>query len=161
MVPPASPPASAPAPRVARTTAHATRAGAPGPDALTAAQLLKFADKALADGNAVAAREWVRRALASRPTAHERAQADLYQAESLLVERRPLEAVRAFRDIAHANAGRPEGEHAAYMVGEVLFERGERADADAALRGYLARYPGGRFQREAEEKLAELTPSDE
>jgi hypothetical protein len=154
--PPAPPPAEAPvieplpSPEVqkARVTLPVRRA--------SVGELLARGRAALAAGDAAAARGFIERALAAGPSDSEAPAAELLQADALLVARRPDEAVAAYRRVARRRARAPEGETAAFAVGQLLFERGSQAEAGAALYDYLARYPQGRFVREARERLAQI-----
>lgn len=172
---PVAPPASASAPPVRRAPSAAPiaaavvpstmarpRAAAPAPKEATARsprRLLENARSALGDGNAPAAREWLREAMMAGPSGHEQAVADLDWAESFLVERQTNQAIAAYRGVASRHAGEAEGETAAFTVGQLQFERGDHAEAATALRAYLSRYPHGRFTREAEDRLAQLRPA--
>jgi hypothetical protein len=120
------------------------------------AELLARGRAALATGDARAARGFIDRALAAGPSDSEAPAAELLQADALLVARRPDDAVAAYRRVARRRARAPEGETAAFAVGQLLSERGAQAEAGAALYEYLARYPQGRFVREARERLAQI-----
>jgi len=80
-------------------------------------------------------------------------------ADSWLVARRPDEALAAYRGVMQRHARTPEGETASFTVGQLLVERGAKGEARAAIEDYLARYPRGRFVREAQERLDQLDPS--
>jgi ferric-dicitrate binding protein FerR (iron transport regulator) len=138
----------APAPRAVRTGAPARRASVP--------ELLSRGRAALAAGDAALARGFIQRAFDAAPSEHETPAVELLQADALLVERRPDDALAAYRRVARRRARAPEGETAAFAVGQLLFERGSHAEAGGALSDYLARYPQGRFVREARERLAQI-----
>jgi TolA-binding protein len=110
----------------------------------------------LADGDAEGARSLIRHALAGRPSTAERAQAQIFVAESYLVESDPDRALTAYAEVARAFPRAAEGEAAAFAAAQLYSERGRHAEAEAALRGYLDRYPDGQFAREARDRLAEL-----
>jgi tetratricopeptide (TPR) repeat protein len=118
--------------------------------------LLSRGRAALAAGDAGLARTLIERALAAGPGEAEAPALELLQADALLVARRPDDAIGAYRRVARRRARAPEGETAAFAVGQLLFERGAEAEAGAALYDYLARYPHGRFVREARERLTQL-----
>jgi hypothetical protein len=120
---------------------------------VSAGAALAHARAALADGDAPLARRWLERALAAGPSAHDRAEAALFEAESYLVEHQPARAVAAYRRAAHGWGRTPEGEAAAFAAAQVLSEMGA-AEAHQALVEYLALYPGGRFAGEARALLA-------
>jgi hypothetical protein len=142
--PPVAPPPAAATPR----TTHAHAAG------VTAALALDRARSALAAGDAREARRWIQRALAAASSPRDRAEAELFTAESYLVDQQPERAVAAYRQVAGTWAQQPEGEAAAFAAAQVLGERGRAAESEAAFRDYLARYPDGRFAREARDRLA-------
>jgi TolA-binding protein len=130
-----------------------------GEASLSVAATLARARAALASGDVAQARRWVQRALAGSPSQRERAEAGLCLAESHLVDQQPERAIAGYREVASRFAQLPEGESAAFAAAQVSYERGLRDHAEGALRAYLARYPDGRFAREAEDRLAELAPS--
>jgi hypothetical protein len=157
--PPATGPASAPAPAAGR--AGVARAS-PGSRVAAAARDegrragLREARHALSAGRGEAARALLRPLLgAERAIAVE---ARALMAESYLVEGRHRDAMAQYRQVVRDFGGTSQAESALYAVGQLEAERGDRAAAVAALERYLARYPGGRFAREARARLARLAP---
>jgi TolA-binding protein len=120
------------------------------------AAILEAARAALARGDTGEARRQLKRALAAGPQRRERADAELFEAESYLMDHDIDRATEAYRAVAAAFAPMPEGEEAAFGLAQVLYEHGRSEEADRALRAYLAGYPAGRFTREAEDHLASL-----
>ncbi len=147
---PASQPTCAPTAAVAPPPAPVRRAP-------TAAQLLDQARTLLAEGDTARARTRISAALALTPSARQRATAERLGADALLVERQHDLALAAYQRVSERFPGSPEAETAAFAAAQILCERGRVAPARAALEGYLARYPAGRFVREAREKLATLS----
>ena len=143
-----------PAPTTAPVTARAEGESAPAP--LSPATALEHARTALADGDAPLARRFVERALAGARDRHDRAEAELFLAESYLVEHQADRAIDGYRRVARNFAHLPEGETATFALAQVLFEQGDRAGAAVELRRYLEQYPDGRFAPEAHDRLAEL-----
>ncbi|HEX2660627.1 MAG TPA: tetratricopeptide repeat protein, partial [Polyangia bacterium] len=125
---------------------------------LSNSDLLARGRAALARGDAKQARALGTRVLAASPTDGQAAAAELLLAQALLVARHPDDAIRAFRRVARTRPAAPEGELATFTIGQLLFERGAGAEADAAFDEYLTRYPSGRFVREARERLVENHP---
>jgi hypothetical protein len=140
-------PSSRPAPSSA-----AGQGTAPPTPTTEASRLLGVARGELAQGHVDAARRALQGAIAAHPTSRERAAVELLQADALLVEKRPVDAIAEYRGVAGRWAALPEGETAAFARAQLLWERGA-TDATAALEAYLARYPNGRFAREAKEHL--------
>jgi TolA-binding protein len=154
--PPKTPaPVAAPAP-IAPVAAPAPIApvAAPAPK-MSATTALDRARSALADGDAVAARRFIQKALAASPSTHDRAEAELFTAESYLVEKDAARAVAQYRRVAQSFPRLPEGETAAFAAAQVLSESGPRDDSREAFGDYLRRYPDGRFAREARDRLKE------
>lgn len=123
------------------------------PVALTVRQKLALARSALADGNQQLARQKIADAWKSEPSPAQRAALALLEADCLLSERRYPEAIAAYRSVSRQYPDDASGETAAFALAQFLSERGNQAEARAALEAYLARYPSGRFVREVQEKL--------
>jgi tetratricopeptide (TPR) repeat protein len=150
-------PAVAPEPAPAPVVAPSPRPAAPAhAAAIVVAALVTRARSALAAGDAARARGLLDRALSAAPAPAERAAIELLSADALLVARRPDEAIAAYRAVLRRHPRAPEGETAAFAVGQLLLERGADAEAGAALNDYVAQYPHGRFVREARERLAQI-----
>jgi TolA-binding protein len=77
-------------------------------------------------------------------------------AESYLIEGRYGDAVDGYRKVVRDFAGTPQAETALYAIAQLEVEASGREEAVQALRRYLARYPDGRFAREARERLERL-----
>ena len=152
---PAITPAVAPAAPVPPARASGARSSVPVRRA-SVAELLARGRGALAAGDSPRARGFIENAFAAGPSEAEVAALELLQADALLVARRPDEAIAAYRRVARRRPRAPEGETAAFAVGQLLFERDAQSEAGAALYDYLARYPHGRFVREARERLTQI-----
>jgi TolA-binding protein len=124
------------------------------PPSIPASALLVRSRAALASGESRQARSLAQRALAAHPTTAESATSQLLLAEALLIERRPDEAIQAYRRVVRRCARTPEAEVAEFAIAQLLLEQSAYSEAQVALRGYLARYPQGRFVREAREHLS-------
>ena len=113
------------------------------------------ARRALARGDAPAARRLV------APLFHlgrdVAAEARVIFAESFLVEGRYADAIDGYRLVVRDFPATHQGESAAFAIAELESEHGRSAEARAALQGYLARYPRGRFVREAALRLDQLS----
>lgn len=152
---PPPPPVAAPSPAPAATKAPSAPARAASADDVGA--LLDHARAALAAGDAAAARRFAHRAFDAAATARRRAEAELFLAESYLVDHDADRAVTVYRQVALSFPRSAEGESAAFAAAEVLYERHRVAEAREALQAYVARYPDGRFAREATDRLAALS----
>ena len=131
-----------------------------------AGHLLLQATSALGRGKIGRARQLVAAALAAGPLPLEHATADLLSADAERLAGATgsnaasrSRALASYRLVAERWSHLPQGEQALFMIAQLQCERGTPADARAALDEYLARYPSGAFQREAEGKLAELRSS--
>lgn len=151
--PPPAPPAPTPASPEPRPAPMPAR---PVVVQVGARQRIAQARSALASGDTVLARQRLAEALAAGPSQPERAAIALLQADCLLSERRYEPAIAAYRALAARHPADPAGETAAFALAQLLSERGDEAAARAALEAYLARYPDGRFAREASAKLARI-----
>ncbi|HTA17896.1 MAG TPA: tetratricopeptide repeat protein [Polyangia bacterium] len=150
-------PSVSPPPLVTRPSVSRAVVAHPGVDV---AALVAEARAALAAGDAARARTFIDRAVAAGPAPSERPVVDLLGADALLVERRPAEAVAAYRGVLRRHPDAPEAETASFAVGQLLFESGAQLEAAAALDDYAARYPHGRFVREARDLLAQIRPAE-
>jgi TolA-binding protein len=152
-------PAAPPAPAPPSAPAPAAAAAVPQPHAASADDTQRALDRArtaLADGDTASARRWARRAFDDAAAPRHRAEAELFLAESYLVDQRPDRAITLYREVALTFPHTAEGEAAAFAAGQVLYERGRVDEARATLRAYVARYPDGRFAREATDRLSAL-----
>jgi hypothetical protein len=152
---PIAPVIVAAAPQAAPIAPAIEAPAAPAKPAINAAGALEHARAALAEGNAVEARHWIDRALGTKLSQHDRAEAELFAAESYLVEQDHARAVSQYRKVAERFSQLPEGEAASFAAAQVLSESGSDVESRAALQAYLARYPEGRFAREARDRLKE------
>jgi ferric-dicitrate binding protein FerR (iron transport regulator) len=133
-------------------------APAPGAAEETTAARLARARRALARGDAAEARRAVEPAFhLGRDVA---AEARALYAESFLVEGRYTDAVDGYEVVIRDFPSTPQAESALYAVAQLESEHGRVAEARATLERYLARYPQGRFAREAEGRLARLAPPE-
>jgi hypothetical protein len=121
---------------------------------------LDRARASLARGDGAEARRTLHRALDGDTGAQDRdrAEAELFLAESWLIESDTERAIAAYRRVAARFPSLPEGESAAFAAAQVLSERGRAGEATQALDAYLRRWPEGRFAREAKERLAAVQP---
>lgn len=83
-------------------------------------------------------------------------EARVVHAESFLVEGRYADAVDGYQVVVRDFPGTAQAESAQFAIAQLSSEHGRRAEARAALQGYLDRYPHGRFAREAADRLARV-----
>jgi hypothetical protein len=102
------------------------------------------------------ARQSIDAALALGRVRSQRAEAMSLRAECALVEGDLATAVEAYLRVARAFAREPAGQNALFAAARLEAERGRSASAAALLERYLARYPRGRFVKEARTRLREL-----
>jgi ferric-dicitrate binding protein FerR (iron transport regulator) len=102
------------------------------------------------------ARQLVTEALASNLIARQRAEALTLRAECALVAGDLAAASAAYRIVAKEYAALPAGENAAFASGRIDADRSSGDQAEQGLERYLARYPRGRFVKEATARLEEL-----
>jgi ferric-dicitrate binding protein FerR (iron transport regulator) len=125
-----------------------TRVGGPPPESLGAAR------RALGRGDALAARRIVEPLFRlGREVAVE---ARIIFAESFLVEGRYADAIDGYRLVSRDFPSTVQAEISAFAIAQLESDHGNRSEAQAALQAYLARYPHGRFAREAGERLGQL-----
>jgi hypothetical protein len=149
---PAEPATPAPAEHATAAPAHARAAANARGGRI--AELLARVRSAMSDGDADEARSWIARARLAGPSDDEAATLDLLEADAWLVTKQPDTAIAAYRRVASRWSGTAQAETATFAVGQLLVERGSPTAAETALDEYLARYPLGRFVREAREQLA-------
>jgi hypothetical protein len=118
---------------------------------------LRRARKALARGDTAGARTAVARALAGKPTRAQRAEGQTLLAEVSLVAGEPADALARYRAVARQYRGTAAGENALFAAARLAARTGDRTTAAALFRDYAARYPDGRFSREAADWLARLS----
>ena len=76
----------------------------------------------------------------------------------ILIEGRYADASRRLQIVVRDFPTTPQAESALYAVAQLESEHGRPAEARATLQRYLARYPHGRFAKEAADRLARLSP---
>jgi hypothetical protein len=155
-----TPPAPAEAPEPPAAPPAIAAAPAPGssqsPSEDSSVIRLGRARRALARGNAGEARRIVKPLFGlGRDVA---AEARAIHAESYLSEGRYADAVAGYRVVSRDFPHTPQAESALYAVGQLESEHGRPVEARASLEDYLARYPHGRFAKEAAGRLARLSP---
>jgi len=149
-------PAEAPEPPATPPTIDVAPAQAPAPSEDGSAIRLGRARRALARGNAGEARRIVKPLFGlGRDVA---AEARAIYAESYLSEGRYADDVASYRVVSRDFPHTPQAESALYAVAQLESEHGRPVEARASLEAYLARYPHGRFAKEAADRLARLTP---
>lgn len=120
---------------------------------------LEQARLALARHNIALARTLVSNLLAEDLQSRERAEALSLRAECALVAGDLAGASAGYRVVARRFASLPAGENALFASARIDADRLPRERAQAGLMGYLARYPQGRFVKEATTRLRELRES--
>jgi ferric-dicitrate binding protein FerR (iron transport regulator) len=157
---PTPPPEEGPAPPHDPAAPAAHSSAAPAASATStedsAAIRLGRARRALARGNAGEARRAVEPLFRlGRDVASE---ARALYAESFLIERRYADAIDGYQVVVRDFPSTPQAESALFAVAQLESEHGRPADARATLQRYLARYPHGRFAKEAADRLATMSP---
>ena len=146
----APPPAPAEEPAPPRAPAAGAAASSSAEDA--AGVRLGRARRALARGHAGEARRLVEPLFRlGRDVA---AEARAIYAESYLSEGRYADAVAGYRVVVRDFPTTPQAESALFAIAQLESEHGGAADARATLQRYLARYPHGRFAKEAADRLS-------
>ena len=146
---PPAPPTEEPAPP-SEPPAVVAASAAPGEDA---GVRLGRARRALARGNAREARHLVEPLF---PLARDvAAEARVIHAESYLSERRYDDAIIRYSVVVRLFPGTPQAESAMFAIAQLESEHGQPSVARATLQEYLARYPHGRFAKEATARLAQ------
>jgi len=145
-----------PQPDLRARSARPKRASVPAGAAKDASALLSEARAHLAARRVADARRSVDAALALARAQSQRAEAMSLRAECALVEGDLATAVEAYLRVARAFGHDPAGQNALFAAARLEAERGRSASAAALLERYLARYPRGRFVKEARTRLREL-----
>jgi ferric-dicitrate binding protein FerR (iron transport regulator) len=117
---------------------------------------LDQAREALGRRDVARAREIVASVLRENLSRRDQAEALSLRAECALVAGDAAGAAAAYRLVAKRFATLPAGENALFASARIDAERLSGASAEAGLTRYLARYPRGRFVKEAEARLREL-----
>jgi ferric-dicitrate binding protein FerR (iron transport regulator) len=152
---PPVPPTEAPAPPPSPPSGVAAATSAATPED-TAGVRLGRARRALARGRAGEARRIVEPLFRlGRDVA---AEARAIYAESYLIEGRHADASAGYEVVVRDFPTTPQAESALYAIAQLESEHGRPAEARATLQRYLARYPNGRFAKEATGRLARLSP---
>ncbi len=156
-----------PTPHAEDAAAHAGRGAGAARDAAASSPRRRRRDdgsairlgrarRALARGNAGEARRIVKPLFGlGRDVA---AEARAIYAESYLSEGRYADAVAGYRVVSRDFPHTPQAESALYAVAQLESEHGRPVEARASLDAYLARYPHGRFAKEAADRLARISP---
>ena len=147
-------PAEAPAPVEAPPAQAAPSARAPARPAITAAALFERGEKLRREGRADAAIAAYRRLQTAFPETPEARLSSAFAGQLLLKQRRPDEALAQFD--RHLKAGGEVGEEALAGRATALEDLHRAADAIAAWKALLARYPGSVYAGRARARLDEL-----
>jgi TolA-binding protein len=160
---PAAPaPATVPAPTPALATTPAPAASAAPAERPAAGAVARLPDstgrlgearRALARGDAGAARRLVSPLF--RLGREVGVEARILFAESFLIEGRYADAMEGYRVVVRDFPGTSQAENAQFALAQLASEHGRGDEARAAFEAYLARYPRGRFAREAALRLAQ------
>jgi hypothetical protein len=94
--------------------------------------------------------------LADNLQSRDRAEALSLRAECALVAGDLAGAAADYRLVARRFSNLPAGENALFASARIDADRLSGSPAQAGLMRYLARYPGGRFVKEATSRLREL-----
>jgi hypothetical protein len=135
---------------------EATSAPALPASRVPVAALLAQARSQLAAVKPDAARRIVERALASRPTPREHAEAQSLLAECALVAGNPEEAARRYAEVAKKHGDLPAGETALFAAGRAAQRAGRTEEAKKLFTQYLTKHPNGQFAKDAKARLAQL-----
>lgn len=142
--------------RAVSARAETERLATPATPAADGAALLAQARSQLARHQIAQARKSLDAALAVTRDPQQRAEAMSLRAECALVGGDLTAAVEAYLRVARAYANLPAGQNALFAAARLESERGRSAAAAGLLERYLARYPRGRFVKEARTRLREL-----
>jgi TolA-binding protein len=151
-VPPSAAPEPAPEPPPIEAAPPAHR---PAPPPVTAAALFEQAEALRREGHADAAITTYRRLQATYPATAEARLSFAFAGQLLLARHRPADALAQFD--RHLKAGGEVGEEALAGRATALEELHRTADAIAAWKSLLARYPGSVYAGRARARLDELT----
>ena len=80
-------------------------------------------------------------------------------AESYLIEGRYGDAIESYRAVVRDFDGTTQAESALFAIAQLQLENAQHGDAARTLARYLARYPQGRFAREAREHASRIPPA--
>jgi ferric-dicitrate binding protein FerR (iron transport regulator) len=122
-----------------------------------AAELLGEARTQLGARQVARAQQQIDAALALSPSRSLRAEAMSLRAECALVEGDRGAAIDAYLHVAQEFGELPAGENALFAAARLELDRGHGMAAGHVLERYLARYPHGRFIKEATARLRELS----
>ncbi|MFI5308194.1 MAG: FecR domain-containing protein, partial [Polyangiales bacterium] len=122
----------------------------------SARPLLERARTALAERQVDRASALVEDALRLAPPPPDRAEALTLRAECALVAGKWGNAISGYLQVADSFAELRAGENALFAAARLQQTRGQRAAAARSFERYLARYPSGRFAKEATTHLREL-----
>jgi TolA-binding protein len=154
---PGEPGAPTAASSAASADSDVARPGAPR--ALDAATLLEQARRALAAGDAIAARAAAEAALAARPSRDDAAEARMLLAECAQLAGDAERAADLYLVVARRYPELAAAETASFAAARLRANAGRTDAARSLLSAYLDRYPSGRFRREATARLRALEES--
>jgi hypothetical protein len=155
-----SPPAAAPPPAEPPVAPPAAALSVREPEAAPSNHrgALGRARRQLAEGQVAAARRTLSRLTLARLDRAERAEVGTLLAECAQVAGDLGLAARHYREVAQRYPDLPAGETALFAAARTLARAGRAQQAGELLDRYLARYPDGRFRKEAALRRAALDP---